>query len=97
VRRSSRLNNKGLTGNNRTRPGLNQDLAADTLVVPELDRLARSVPETSTTPWAPARGPVVAGRQHLRPGRPEVEDVLQHAGGVRRVRRDLLKMRTRVG
>jgi len=39
----------GLTGTNRDRPGLNQALAAiragDTLVVPKLDRLARSVPD----------------------------------------------------
>ena len=38
----------GLTGRNRSRPGLTQALAAlragDTLVVPKLDRLARSVP-----------------------------------------------------
>ena len=38
---------KGLTGTNRRRPGLDQALAAvragDTLVVPKLDRLARSV------------------------------------------------------
>lgn len=40
---------KGLTGTNRNRPGLDQALAAvragDTLVVPKLDRLARSVPD----------------------------------------------------
>jgi DNA invertase Pin-like site-specific DNA recombinase len=40
---------KGLTGTNRRRPGLDQALAAvragDTLVVPKLDRLARSVPD----------------------------------------------------
>jgi DNA invertase Pin-like site-specific DNA recombinase len=39
----------GLTGTNRRRPGLDQALAAvragDTLVVPKLDRLARSVPD----------------------------------------------------
>jgi len=39
----------GLTGRNRSRPGLNSALAAlragDTLVVPKLDRLARSVPD----------------------------------------------------
>ena len=39
----------GLTGTNRSRPGLNSTLAAlregDTLVVPKLDRLARSVPD----------------------------------------------------
>jgi DNA invertase Pin-like site-specific DNA recombinase len=40
---------RGLTGTNRARPGLDQALAAvragDTLVVPKLDRLARSVPD----------------------------------------------------
>jgi len=40
---------QGLTGTNRKRPGLDQALAAvragDTLVVPKLDRLARSVPD----------------------------------------------------
>ena len=39
----------GLTGTTRARPGLDQALAAvragDTLVVPKLDRLARSVPD----------------------------------------------------
>ncbi|GAT68909.1 DNA resolvase [Planomonospora sphaerica] len=39
----------GLTGTNRARPGLDHALAAvrtgDTLVVPKLDRLARSVPD----------------------------------------------------
>jgi DNA invertase Pin-like site-specific DNA recombinase len=40
---------KALTGTSRARPGLDQALAAvstgDTLVVPKLDRLARSVPD----------------------------------------------------
>jgi DNA invertase Pin-like site-specific DNA recombinase len=40
---------RGLTGTNRRRPGLDQALATvrsgDTLVVPKLDRLARSVPD----------------------------------------------------
>lgn len=40
---------KGLTGTSRARPGLGQALAAvragDTLVVPKLDRLARSIPD----------------------------------------------------
>lgn len=39
----------GMTGTTRARPGLDQALAAvragDTLVVPKLDRLARSVPD----------------------------------------------------
>lgn len=42
----------GFTGRNRARPGLDQALAAvrsgDTLVVPKLDRLARSVPDART-------------------------------------------------
>ncbi|WP_081536377.1 recombinase family protein [Rhodovulum sp. P5] len=42
----------GLTGTNRARPGLDQAIAAvregDTLVVPKLDRLARSVPDART-------------------------------------------------
>ena len=42
----------GLTGTGRARPGLDQALAAvragDTLVVPKLDRLARSVPDART-------------------------------------------------
>jgi DNA invertase Pin-like site-specific DNA recombinase len=40
---------RGMTGTSRVRPGLDQALAAvragDTLVVPKLDRLARSVPD----------------------------------------------------
>jgi len=43
---------RGFTGTNRDRPGLDQALAAvrkgDTLVVPKLDRLARSVPDART-------------------------------------------------
>src|SRR6185436_15194344 len=43
---------RGFTGTNRARPGLDQALAAvrdgDTLVVPKLDRLARSVPDART-------------------------------------------------
>jgi DNA invertase Pin-like site-specific DNA recombinase len=43
----------GLSGTTRARPGLDQALAAvragDTLVVPKLDRLARSVPDAATS------------------------------------------------
>lgn len=50
----------GFTGANRVRPGLDQALAAvragDTLVVPKLDRLARSVPD------ARAIGDLLQGR-----------------------------------
>ncbi len=56
----------GLTGTNRKRPGFDQALAAvragDTLVVPKLDRLARSVPDppagsTATSPRPNASSP----------------------------------------
>lgn len=47
--RQSLYTDHGLTGTNRVRPGLDQALAAvregDVLVVPKLDRLARSVPD----------------------------------------------------
>jgi len=52
---------KGLTGTSRTRPGLDQALAAvregDTLTVTKLDRLARSVPDAlDILGQLPARG-----------------------------------------
>ena len=57
---------KGFTGTNRNRPGLDQALAAvrsgDTLVVPKLDRLARSVPDELGQ-----RARRLAGRRRLCP------------------------------
>jgi predicted site-specific integrase-resolvase len=55
----------GMTGRNRKRPGLEQALAAvregDTLVVPKLDRLARSVPDARDRRLVGgSRDPVVA-------------------------------------
>src|SRR5215211_7147766 len=48
---------RGLTGTNRRRPGLDQALAAvrsgDTLVVPKLDRLAGSGPDPADTGDSP--------------------------------------------
>ena len=61
---------KGLTGTNRARPGLDQAMAAvrqgDTLVVPKLDRLARSVPDARhIADQLQAKGVKLAlGRQH---------------------------------
>jgi hypothetical protein len=57
----------GLTGTNRSRPGLNSALAAlregDTLVVPKLDRLARSVPDARRSETrSPLEGSAVARR-----------------------------------
>ena len=65
---------RGLSGTNRARPGLDQALAAvrsgDTLVVPKLDRLARSVPDARTIADAlVARGVKLAlGSSNLRSG-----------------------------
>jgi len=51
---------KGLTGTSRARPGLDQALAAirpgDTLVVPKLGRLARSVYRTLERTASPGQG-----------------------------------------
>ena len=67
----------GLTGTNRARPGLDQALAAlregDTLVVPKLDRLARSVPDatrrSATTSQHAASNSPSAARSTTRPTR----------------------------
>lgn len=62
----------GLTGRNRSRPGLNSALAAvregDTLVVPKLDRLARSVPDARAIDRSASR-PVRRHRSGSRGGR----------------------------
>jgi hypothetical protein len=66
-----------MTGRNRRRPGLQQALAAvrhgDTLVVPKLDRLARSVPDARAIGDSLAAGGVrlsiggtVYGCRHLQ-------------------------------
>ena len=61
----------GLTGTNRSRPGLDQALAAvregDTLVVPKLDRLARSVPDVRDTLAAAASAYPSAGASTTPP------------------------------
>ena len=81
----------GLTGTTRARPDLDQALAAvragDTLLVPKLDRLARSVPDArhrrsasgTRRETGPRPGP-------LRPGRSHGKDVLQYPRHLRRVR-----------
>jgi DNA invertase Pin-like site-specific DNA recombinase len=64
-----------LTGTNRARPGLDQALAAvragDTLVVPKLDRLARSVPDAPCDRRRPRRSQqTLPRRAGLRPTNP---------------------------
>ena len=66
----------GLTGTSRSRPGLDQALAAvrsgDTLVVPKLDRLARSVPDArQIADSLAARGVTLAlGKNRYNPADP---------------------------
>ena len=93
----------GLTGTTRNRPGLDQALAAvregDTLVVPELDRLARSVPD------ARAIGDDLAGRgiklslggQVYDPADPMGKMFFNILATFAEFEVDLLRMRTREG
>src|SRR6201997_5258307 len=93
----------GLTGTNRSRPGLDQALAAvregDTLVVPKLDRLPRPGPH------APATGDDLAGRGIRLPLGGQVYDPADPMGKMffnilatfAEFEVDLLRMRTREG
>ena len=93
----------GLTGTNRARPGLDQALAAvrkgDTLVVPKLDRLARSVPD------ARAIGDSLATRGVKLQIGPSVHDPNDPMGKLffnilatfAEFEADLIRMRTREG
>ncbi len=93
----------GLTGTTRNRPGLDQALAAvregDTLVVPKLDRLARSVPD------ARAIGDDLAGRgiklslggQVYDPADPMGKMFFNILATFAEFEVDLLRMRTREG
>ena len=94
---------RGFTGTNRARPGLDQALAAvrggDTLVVPKLDRLARSVPD------ARAIGDDLAGRGVRLQLGASVYDPTDPMGKLffnilatfAEFEADLIKMRTREG
>jgi DNA invertase Pin-like site-specific DNA recombinase len=93
----------GLTGPNRKRPGLDQALAAvregDTLVVPKLDRLARSVPDAREI------GDSLAGRgirlslggQVYDPADPMGKMFFNILATFAEFEVDLLRMRTREG
>ena len=94
---------KGFTGRNRERPGLDQALAAvrsgDSLVVPKLDRLARSVPD------ARAIGDELAGRNVRLQIGGSVHDPADPMGKLffnilatfAEFESDLIRMRTREG
>lgn len=93
----------GLTGTNRTRPGLNQALAAvrkgDTLVVPKLDRLARSVPDArSIADELAARGVTLAlGQSRYDPADPMGKMFFNILATFAEFEADIIRLRTREG
>ena len=94
---------KGLTGTGRARPGLDQALAAvragDTLVVPKLDRLARSVPDARDIgDTLVARGVRLSlGGAIYDPGDPMSKMFFNMLAVFAEFEAGLLKMRTREG
>lgn len=93
----------GLTGTNRSRPGLDQALAAirsgDTLVVPKLDRLARSVPDARAIADAlVARGVKLAlGSSVYDPADPMGKMFFNILATFAEFEADLIRLRTREG
>jgi DNA invertase Pin-like site-specific DNA recombinase len=93
----------GLTGTNRTRPGLDQALAAvragDTLVVPKLNRLARSVPDArEIADSLAARGIKLAlGASVYDPADPMGKMFFNILATFAEFEADLIRMRTREG
>ena len=93
----------GLTGRNRSRPGLTQALAAlcegDTLVVPKLDRLTRSVPDARAIGDSLAdRGVRLSlGGTVYDPGDPMGKCFFNILATFAEFEVDLLRMRTREG
>ena len=93
----------GLTGTTRARPGLDQALAAvrqgDTLVVPKLDRLARSVPDArAIADQLRERGVKLAlGRALYDPGDPMGKMFFNILATFAEFEADLIRMRTREG
>jgi DNA invertase Pin-like site-specific DNA recombinase len=93
----------GMTGRNRKRPGLQQALAAvrggDTLVVPKLDRLARSVPDARAIGDSLAAGGVrlSIGGTVYDPNDPIGKMFFNILATFAEFEVDLLRMRTREG
>ena len=94
---------RGLTGTTRDRPGLDQALAAvragDTLVVPKLDRLARSVPDARHIADAlVARGVKLAlGTSVYDPTDPMGKMFFNILATFAEFEADLIRLRTREG
>ncbi len=93
----------GLTGTTRKRPGLDQAIAAvregDTLVVPKLDRLARSVPDArAIAEQLEAKGVKLAlGGSVYDPGDPMGKMFFNILATFAEFESDLIRMRTREG
>ena len=93
----------GLTGTSRARPGLNQALAAvrkgDTLVVPKLDRLARSVPDArAIADELATRGVTLAlGQSRYDPADPMGKMFFNILATFAEFEADLIRLRTREG
>ena len=94
---------KGLTGTNRARPGLDQAMAAvrkgDTLVVSKLDRLARSVPDARRiADQLQEKGVKLAlGRNIHDPDDPMGKMFFNILATFAEFEADLIRMRTREG
>ena len=94
---------QGLTGTKRARPGLDQALAAvregDTLVVPKLDRLARSVPDArAIADELTKRGVRLAlGASVYDPSDPMGKMFFNILATFAEFEADLIRMRTREG
>ena len=93
----------GLSGTTRARPGLDQALAAvragDTLVVPKLDRLARSVPDARAIADDLARRSVALalGRTVHDPADPMGKMFFNVLATFAEFEADLIRLRTREG
>jgi len=93
----------GLTGRNRDRPGLDQALAAvragDTLVVPKLDRLARSVPDAREIADRLVERDVALslGGSRYDPGDPMGKMFFNILATFAEFESDLIRMRTKEG
>ena len=93
----------GLTGTNRTRPGLDQALAAvregDTFIVSKLDRLARSVPDArAIAEKLEAKGVKLAlGASVYDPTDPMGKMFFNILATFAEFEADLIRMRTREG
>jgi len=93
----------GMTGTNRARPGLDQAIAAvregDTLVVPKLDRLARSVPDARAIAdqLQAKKVRLALGASVYDPGDPMGKLFFNILATFAEFEADLIRMRTREG